>query len=71
MSSLVNLSVYLSCKGLRAAISGWQSELLLILGGICRQLALIEICQQMYTQIKVYRQSHCIQLSKVPPNANI
>ena len=42
----------------------------LLLGGICRQLALIEICQQMYTQLKVYRQSYCIQLSKIPPNGN-
>ena len=41
------------------------------LGSICRQLALIEICQQMYTQLKVYRQSHCIQLSKILPTSNI
>ena len=50
---------------------GSSRRQLLQLGGICRQLALIEICQQMYTLLKVYRQSYCIQLSKILPNANI
>ena len=43
----------------------------LLLGSICRQLALSEICQQMLTQLKVCRQSYCIQLSKILPNGNI
>ena len=47
-------------RNLARRLLGSSRSQQLPLGGIWRQLALIESCQQMYTQLKVYRQSHSL-----------